>query len=235
MKAKISKAATALLKKVPSSLHAVLLRKATAISDERVKFDNGQITMFGSIENFHRAGFYPAGIVDIGANVGKWTRDVATIFPEAKIHMIEAQPELADDLAAIASKLGSRVTFGIGLLGSEPVSAVPFHTLGTGSSVFEEVTNLEKKAVTLPMMRLDDVAEVSALPKPLFLKLDVQGYELEVLKGGGDTLDNAEVVLMEVALLTYNKGAPLMPEVLAFMDDRGFTPYDICGQHRRVS
>ena len=40
---------------------------------------------------------------------------------------------------------------------------------------------------------------------------------------------------MEVALLPYNTGAPLLPEVMAFMDKRGFTPYDNCGQIRRVS
>jgi len=40
---------------------------------------------------------------------------------------------------------------------------------------------------------------------------------------------------MEVALLLYNKDAPLLHEVMAFMDHRGFTPYDICGQLRRAS
>ena len=112
---------------------------------------------------------------------------------------------------------------------------MPFNTIWTSSSVLEEVTNLEKEVVTLPMMRLDNIEDVRALPDPIFLKLDVQGYELKVLKGAGDTLARSAEVVMEVALLPYNKGAPLMPEVVSFMDQQGFTPYDICGQLRRVS
>lgn len=235
MKSTISNIATAILKHLPPRLQAVLLRKTVAISSERVKFLNGQITMFGSIENLRRAGFSPAGIIDVGANVGNWTRGVAQIFPAADIHMVEAQHELRQSLAATATLLGSRVTHGIALLGAERGSNVPFYTMGTGSSVFEEVTDLEKKLLTLPMLRLDDIDEVRSMRSPLFLKLDVQGYELEVLKGAAATLDSTEVVLMEVALLPYNKGAPLMPEVVAFMDDRGFTPYDVCGQLRRIS
>ncbi len=67
----------------------------------------------------------------------------------------------------------------------------------------------------------------------MLLKVDVQGYELEVLRGGTRTLALAEVVLLEVSLLEYNQGAPLMPEVVAFMASAGFVPYDVCGQFRR--
>jgi FkbM family methyltransferase len=235
IKAQLSNAVTALLKRVPISLRAVMLRKAIAIADEPTRFRNGQISMFGSLANLSEAGFKPDGIVDVGANVGKWTSVAAEIFPDAKIHMIEAQPALAADLNAVSARLGERASFGITLLGAKPREAVPFYMLNTGSSVFEEVTNLKKEVVRLPMVRLDDVPEVAALPRPLLLKLDVQGYELEVLKGADATLADVEVVLMEVALLPYNKGAPLMPEVIAFMNARGFVPYDICGQHRRVS
>lgn len=235
MKSRISNIITRVLGHLPSSVQAVLLRKAVAISSEQVKFQNGQITMLGSIENLSAAGFTPNGVIDIGANVGNWTRSVAKIFPNANYHMVEAQPDLAKNLKETTEDLRANTTFTIGLLGAKPKSDVPFYTLGTGSSVFEEVTNLKKEVERLPMTRLDDLPEVKALTGPLFLKLDVQGYELEVLKGAERTLASTEVVLMEVALLHYNKGAPLMPEVLAFMEDRGFSPYDICGQLRRIS
>jgi hypothetical protein len=70
---------------------------------------------------------------------------------------------------------------------------------------------------------------------PLLLKLDVQGFELEVLAGAQSTLDRTEVVVSEVSLLPYNKGAPLMHEVIAYLAEREFLPYDICGGLRRTS
>ncbi len=65
------------------------------------------------------------------------------------------------------------------------------------------------------------------------MKLDVQGYEIEVMKGGNIALTNSEAVLMEVALLEYNRGAPLINEVFEFMSSFGFVPYDFCSQQRR--
>jgi hypothetical protein len=63
----------------------------------------------------------------------------------------------------------------------------------------------------------------------------VQGFELEVLAGAQSTLDRTEVVVSEVSLLPYNKGAPLMHEVIAYLAEREFLPYDICGGLRRTS
>ena len=89
------------------------------------------------------------------------------------------------------------------------------------------------------MRRLDDVIGESAighpLPKGLLLKLDVQGYELEVLRGGKSTLANAEFLILETSLLPYNEGGATFADVLGFMNDAGFVSYDFCGQFRRRS
>lgn len=77
---------------------------------------------------------------------------------------------------------------------------------------------------------LDDVAQT--IDSSLFLKIDVQGAELCVLRGGVDTLSRAGLVQLEVALLPYNEGAPSMLEVMNFMDAQGFVPYDFSGFSR---
>ncbi|WP_394729424.1 FkbM family methyltransferase [Altererythrobacter sp. GH1-8] len=235
MKRAISNTVTAVLRHLPSGVQAILLRKAIAIANDRVKFLNGQVTMFGSIQNLCEAGFAPGTIIDVGANVGEWARSIGDIFPHASIHMIEAQPELSSALAVSAKHIGDRASYEIALLGAQTSAEVSFYRIGTGSSVMEEVTNLDKEIVKLPMKRLDEIDLKIAKSGPTFLKLDVQGYELEVLKGAETILAGAEAVLMEISLLPYNRGAPLMPEIIAFMDNRGFVPYDICGQQRRVS
>jgi hypothetical protein len=65
--------------------------------------------------------------------------------------------------------------------------------------------------------------------------MDVQGFELEVLKGASETLRRTEVILSEISLIPYNAGAPLMHEVVGYLADREFLPFDICGGWRRES
>jgi hypothetical protein len=83
------------------------------------------------------------------------------------------------------------------------------------------------------MYTVDEVLKRKDIIKADFIKLDVQGFELEVLKGASKTLESAEVVLMEVSLIEINKGAPLINEVMQFMVSRGFICYDICSIVRR--
>jgi len=59
--------------------------------------------------------------------------------------------------------------------------------------------------------------------------LDVQGAELDVLTGGSHTLNLAEVVQLEVALMNYNEGAPDLNAVVNFMTAHDFSFFEICG------
>jgi hypothetical protein len=67
---------------------------------------------------------------------------------------------------------------------------------------------------------------------PLFLKIDVQGAELEVLAGGPKTFARCEVVQLEVPIVTYNEGAPSLLDVIRYMEERDFTPMDVSGFSR---
>lgn len=61
----------------------------------------------------------------------------------------------------------------------------------------------------------------------------MQGFELEVLRGGMSTLAQAELLVLETSLLPYNEGGPTFAEVIEFMNDAGFVAFDFCGQFRR--
>jgi len=69
--------------------------------------------------------------------------------------------------------------------------------------------------------------------RPALLKIDAQGYELEILEGASMILPAFEAVLLEVAIIEINEGAPLLHDVVAFMKTRGFVAYDIVEIHRR--
>jgi len=174
-------------------------------------------------------GFSPNGIIDVGAHNGDWIRSVRQIFPKPPALSVEAREEQRALLQSTCSEL-TDVEFVIALLGPDAKSAVEFQVHGTGSSLFSERSNAARTTRQVPMRTLDDVVAADRrLKPPIFLKLDVQGGELEVLRGGKRTLAMSEIVQIEVALLNYNEGAPLSAEVTAFMDAEGFAIYDLAG------
>ena len=141
--------------------------------------------------------------------------------------MCEAQPSKKPYLEKIKQQFSSQVEYHIGLLGANKKDSMSYYLMETGSSVFEENTDYDRETVQLPMLTLDTLVDVSSLEAPFLLKLDVQGYEIEVLKGANTLLAKADIVLLEVSILEYNKGAPLIAEVIGFMDAHGFSMFDI--------
>jgi FkbM family methyltransferase len=202
-----------------------------AVDNERFRL--GMPTMFGCISNLKRNGFVPNTIVDVGAYEGRWTRGITTIYPSVPVLMIEANPDKDGRLTAVQKRLGPTVSFERALLGATARKDVTFYSMETGSSVMPEVTSVPRTPITLDMQTLDDVTSRAAVAGPLLIKLDVQGYELEVLRGSKRTLQLTEVIVLELSLLEYNRGAPLLAQVLAEVSALGYAIYDICGQHRR--
>lgn len=177
-------------------------------------------------------GFQPDGIIDVGAYQGEWTRLARSIFPKAPVLMIEAQEAKKPYLDAVCAEMaGTR--YASTVLGAASGEVVTFYEMETGSSFLPEQSNAPRVEKRLVTRTLDEVAgELLPGPASLFLKIDVQGAELQVLAGGEETLARSEVVQLEVAMLPYNKGAPTMLEVISYMDDRELVPFDISGSSR---
>lgn len=180
------------------------------------------------LERLKARGFAPGCIVDVGAFEGEWSRMARSLWPDATLHICEGNAEKQAALDATAREIDATVH--IALMGAESGAEVTFHVMGTGSSVFEENSPLDREARTVQVNALDDLVGAD---KPDFIKVDVQGYELEVLAGAQACLQSAEAVLLEVSLLQINAGAPLLADVVAYMDDKGFVAADILEIHRR--
>ena len=70
--------------------------------------------------------------------------------------------------------------------------------------------------------RLDAVATPEMTQGRTLLKMDVQGFELEVLKGAVATLENVEAVYLEASFLPLYAGQPLATELIVWLDQHGF-------------
>jgi FkbM family methyltransferase len=213
----------------PFDLRRRLLPRLVAAMPEKDKLGLGLFTLQGVLELLRAQGFAPRTVIDIGANVGVWSRIAHAVFPSASFILIDGDPLNEVPLQQACRAVGA-ATSHIALLGPESHDRVTFHQMGMQSSVLPDCTLAPGQEVTLPMTTLDQL--VVDPPTPLLLKLDVQGYELEVLRGGRVNLERAGAVILETSLLQLNEGAPLIAEVIAFMQARGFCSWDFCGQLR---
>ncbi len=80
----------------------------------------------------------------------------------------------------------------------------------------------ESHVETVQVERLDSLLSGDGIAQPAMLKLDLQGYELQALKGAGKLLDYFEYVYCECAFVDLYDGEPLADKVTAFLDSRGF-------------
>jgi FkbM family methyltransferase len=232
MKETVRTGARRLLELAPDGFRDALFRLAMDTATDRTKLLAGVWGMDMSLRLLRANGLAPEWIVDVGAYVGGWSRMARSVFDGVPLLMIEANGDCRDALHLASSELGDACV-AMALLGREPRAAVPFHAMATGSSVLPELTDVPRSLVPLPMTTLDAVSPPGA--KNILLKLDVQGYELEVLAGGARTLAASSALLIEASLLPYNDGAPLLAEVVAYLRARGFVSYDVCGALRRRS
>lgn len=80
----------------------------------------------------------------------------------------------------------------------------------------------------MPVRRLNYFLASGEIAPPQLIKADVQGYELEVLRGATEALASADAVLLKVSFRELYEGQPLAHELIAFLGDRGFMIADVC-------
>lgn len=184
-------------------------------------------TLFESLEHVKRIGFTPKTIFDVG--VAKGTRDLYKAFPDSFFVLIEPIKEYESYMKKILKKYKGiyKLTAASSQKGFTNFNFHPNHM--DGSSILKEETGKESDGfeIKVPTSKIDDIVSDDNLMGPFIIKVDVQGAEIEVLKGALETLKNTEIVALEVSLFKFMKGAPDLFEILEFMKKYGFVTYDI--------
>lgn len=173
-------------------------------------------------------GYAPSWLIDVGAYEGHWTRHARQVFGTVPTLMVEPQAAKHAGLARLCEEL-PETRFAPHVLAAQAGRTVTFYEMETGSSFFPERSDAPRRAVEHVTQTLDAIAPRA---DNVFLKIDAQGAELEVLAGGEETLRRASLVQLEAAVAHYNEGAPSLLEVLAYMEQRGFTMLDMAGRSR---
>ncbi len=172
-------------------------------------------------------------VLDVGANKGQFAGSLRKMGYSGHIVSFEPVPEIFEDLER-ASRRDPRWTAHQIALGRES-GELEMHVVPGGcSSVlaasdfgrrrFQQLANATPAKV--PVRRLDAIVR-DILPPDLetpriFLKLDTQGFDLEVFAGTGEVASSVVVLQSEVALLPIYEGMPLMRAALDTYEAAGF-------------
>jgi FkbM family methyltransferase len=184
-------------------------------------------TLWEAYSHISEMGFQPETVVDVGVASG--TPELYTAFPSSYFLLIEPLKEFEPCLKSILSRYnGSYILAAAGANSGKARFNVHEGNLG-GSSLYKETMGAERDGyeITVPLLRIDDVLKEKELEGPYLIKADVQGAELEVLEGAQQSLNQTEVVVLEVSLFEFMKGAPQFFDVISYMKDRCFVAYDI--------
>jgi len=72
------------------------------------------------------------------------------------------------------------------------------------------------------MRTIDSVVKEKGFPLPDLVKLDVQGCEIDILKGMSDTIKSCKHIIVELQYVQYNEGAILADEGIQYIESLGF-------------
>ncbi len=185
-----------------------------------------------ALERLAARGFSPAHILDVGAYRGDFARECLRLWPHARISCFEPLEARAAEIEAIA-RMHANVHLHRCLVGATVRDRVALNEAETASSVLAEWQPNQFRTSEHRMETLDHILASAAGPAPDFLKIDVQGYELEVLKGAEQARRPLQAILTEVNLLDIHQDVPLLDELVAWCAARDWVTYDVAGLTRR--
>jgi FkbM family methyltransferase len=180
-------------------------------------------------------GLSPATVIDVGAAFGYFTLACRGVFPRARYVLVEPLDEYAPSLREVARKVPNAVHVAAAATSAAGQITINVHPDLVGSSLRLENEDSEVNGVprVVEAVTLDDLVRRHGLEPPFFVKVDVQGAELDVLSGFEQGLRETEYVLLEVSFFEFFAGGPTFYEVIAFMKSRGFVAYDLHGLQYR--
>jgi FkbM family methyltransferase len=193
-------------------------------------------SMYGLLNDLKIRGFYPKLIFDVGAHKGDWSKLANLIFLDSTIYMFEPQIELGSFLTNILKKRNKLKFFQVGVGSKKEVRVFTIYDDLAGSSFLplKDVDLLKSgKQRNLEIITINDFINDNNSEVPDLVKLDVQGFELEVLKGGSILFGVTEVFILEVSLYRFDLNMPTFIEIVNFMDLKGYFLYDFGGFLRR--
>ena len=160
--------------------------------------------------------FEPKVCYDIGSCVLHWTRHAERIWKNTKVILFDAY-----DPVEVFYK---NHRYHIGVLANEDKKNVKYYQndfLFGGNSIYKENNDKVFPASNYTVKTtktLDTIVKEKNFPLPDLIKIDVQGSELDILKGATNVLSHATYLIVELQSVPYNRDAPLANVTIDYLE-----------------
>jgi FkbM family methyltransferase len=205
------------------------LDSAKAVSLSRSGLD-------GLLRQAQAMGFIPATVVDVGAAYGSFASQCFSVFPKARFLLLEPLAEYQPLLNEMIETMPAAQCIMAAASAHQGEVILNVHSDFVGSSLFLEIekdTRVNGVPRTVRTITIDSLIKEAGAKGPFLLKVDVQGAELDVLRGAERMLADTEYILLEVSLFEFFQDGPDFHDVVMYMKSRGFVANDISGLQYR--
>lgn len=201
------------------------LKRRLGIPETRLHPDWSLLAPIGPLRRPHT-------LLDVGAHSGWFFHCWLDWCPEARVHAFEPFPASCSNCRALYGQDPRVQIHQLGVGSAEGV--LPFHVLTesrvSNSFLPPDLATWERidyktgavEMVEVPITSLDRFSAEHDLGEIHLLKIDVQGFELEVLRGATATLPQINHIFVESGIQRLYAGAPRFSDIFNFLADRGF-------------
>ena len=170
-----------------------------------------------------KSNFFPKVVYDIGSSTCHYSRHVKNIWPDCDVILFDAFEPLKNLYDVLDYK------YNIDVLSDEDDKEVKFYQndlLPAGNSYYREIgtTNvfLENNFILKKTKKLDSIVKEKEYPYPDLIKIDVQGAELDVIKGSLDVFKHTKLLIIEMQHKEYNLNAPNVNITIKYLNELGW-------------
>ena len=190
------------------------------------------------VNNIHFEHFEPEPgdtVIDCGANIGGFTLQAAKkVGPEGRVIAIEPDRKNIETLnmAILENDFKNITVVEKGLWSEKKVLEFNISNRpGEHSLCAADVNRYENRTVKIEVDTLDNILDDLGVEDASFLKMDIEGAEIEAVKGAEKLLSKEDLIwIIEASHIV--DGKPAYDKVLPFLKERGLNIYDFESEMR---
>ena len=213
---------------------SILKRKLSDL----LKHKGYQISKISTLERDVKSGKYTwlqemgiRTVLDVGANVGSFTKMISTILDNINIYAFEPLADCYTALVKNTEQLENVTCLNCALGDTNSESSIYHNEFSPSSSllkmkelhkdIFPQTKNVFNEKIKI--RKLDSFGNEINWAHKILLKIDIQGFELNVLKGADSSLKKIDIIIVEVLFVELYENQTRFDDIYKFLYERNFS------------